>query len=123
MNNTNKFSSTCLYLYGSFCNCENVDRNTFFNYCVDSRLNKLISDNSNQLDYVLDSVEKFIDSIITDKPLYERCSNYKEKNKNIVKYNISWIGKLIKKYNKSCISSSKLLHKLMMDLRGGEGVA
>ena len=55
--------------------------------------------------------------IIVEKQPYERCSNYKERNKSNIKYNMLWIKRLFKKYNKSCISSAKLLSKIMCDLK------
>lgn len=112
---TNTFSDTCLSFYGAICNSENVDRDIFFNYCVEERLNNLFIDNSEQLDYILNIFEKYIDGIITEKPAYERCSNYKERQRSNIKHNINLMKKLYKQYNKSCISSAKVLAKLVQD--------
>lgn len=117
---TNSFSDNCLYLYNAICVSQDVDRKRFFNYCVDTRLNELFNDNSNQLDYLLNNLEKYIDSIITEKPIYERCSNYKERERNKVKHNLNWMKRLYKQYNKSCISSVKLLNKLVDDWQQNE---
>jgi len=113
----NTFSDNCLSFYGSICTYDNYDKTEFFDYCVNNRLNDLIEDNSKQLDYMLKKLEKYVDEIIIEKQPYERCSNYKERNKSNIKYNMLWIKRLFKKYNKSCISSAKLLSKIMLDLQ------
>jgi hypothetical protein len=62
---------------------------------------------------MLGQLDKFIDGLLFDKQPYERCSNYKEKSKTKIKHNIAFVGRIFKKYSKSCISSTKLLHKLI----------
>jgi hypothetical protein len=106
---TNNLVDECKDLYTFIYATQDVNRDMFFNNCVKQRLNELIKDNSNQLDYQLNQLEKYIDSIILELPKYERCSNYKIRNKNLTKYNISIINRIIKVYSKSCLSSSIIL--------------
>ena len=111
----NEFSLDCLELYRFICETENTNRNDYFSYCINKRLNDLIEDNSKQFDYLISQLEAYVDNIITEKQPYERCSNYKERNKNITKYNINFINKIIRKYNKMCISSTKMLCHLVSE--------
>ena len=112
----NEFSKNCLELYSFLCTYEHIDKEQFFQMCVEERLNNLVELNSKQLDDTLNRLERYIDELITTTIPYVRCNNYKQKQKNNIKQNINYISKLFKKYNKSCISSTHILHKLMKEV-------
>lgn len=110
---TNSFSNCCLELFSRITTYDNMTSDDFLNLCVENRLNNLVMANSRSLDNTLTQLEHYIDDLITDSAPYVRCNNYKQKQKSGMKYNINYIGKLFKKYNKSCISSTRMLNKLM----------
>lgn len=110
---TDTFSNCCLELYSRITTYDNLSSNDFLSLCVENRLNDLVVANSKSLDNTLTQLEHYIDDLITDNVPYVRCNNYKQKQKNGVKYNINYVSKLFKRYNKSCISSMRMLNRLM----------
>lgn len=106
-----RFSNECLSLYKDL----NVDesKETLFHQCVQDRLNELLEANSTKLDGLLRQLEQFTLTAVVEDPPFIRCENYtrmiKTKNKNNIKY----IKKLFKTYNKACIMSTTVLHRLL----------
>jgi hypothetical protein len=106
-----QFSNECLSLYKDLS--INESRDTLFHNCVQDRLNELLEANSVKLDELLKQLEQFTLTAVVEDPPFIRCENYtrmvKTKNKNNVKY----IKKLFKTYNKACIMSTTVLHRLL----------
>lgn len=112
------FSVECLDFYKFLCSYEDADKEVFLQQCIKERLGDLLESNSQKLDSTLDQLEQYIDNIITDKPSYERCSNYKERTKSLTAYNINFISRILKKYTKIYIASSQMLNRLCQN--GGD---
>lgn len=109
------FTKECLDLYKELHYFKDTDRENFFDICVKERLNELLESNSNQIDYTIHQLSAYIDKLILETPAYERCSNYKWKNKYNMKNNMAIISRILKKYNKTCITASKLLSNLIRE--------
>ena len=114
MTKPNTFTKECLNLYKEFSS--NKSRTSFFNECVQNRLDSLLVSNSQLMDETITKLEQYLDSIIVNDIPFIRCDNYKRMKKTCIKSNTSYIAKLLKTYNKSCIMSTKLLLSLTKQL-------
>lgn len=106
-----RFSNECLSLYKDLN--MNITKENLFHQCVQDRLNELLDANSNKLDDLLKQLEEFTLTAVIEDPPYIRCENYNRMVKSKNKSNIKYLKKLFKTYNKSCIMSTTILHRII----------
>ena len=106
-----QFSNECLSLYKDLT--RNESRDVLFHNCVQERLNELLDANSAKLDDLLKQLEEFTLTAIVEDPPYIRCENYNRMVKSKNKSNTAYLKRLFKTYNKACVMSSTVLHRII----------